>query len=96
MTSSTNEQPPTVWGGAARREANKRDVVDALNDAELLLTAFDDPKVRGELTADFATSFWVQRYLPLVVSAGEEGRGIVVYIVQEQRTRWQTTLNEFS
>ena len=88
MTSSTNEQPLIVWAEAARREANKRDVVDALNDAELLITAFDDPKMRGELTADFATSFWMQRYLPLVVSAGEEGKAVIVSIAQEQEIRY--------
>lgn len=95
MTARTNEQTTTHWHEAAQREANARDIVDALNDAELMIIALDDPNMRVQLQADFATSFWMQRYLPLAAEAGEEGKAMMISIVQEQEKRLQKTLNEF-
>lgn len=96
MTSKTSEQTTTPWHEAAQREANARDVVDALNDAELMIKALDDPDMRAKLKVDFATSFWMQRYLPFAVEAGEAGKAVMVSIVQAQEERWQAVLNELS
>jgi|GEM_PF-3833657 len=89
MTTRSNEQTTTSWYEEAQREANARDIVDALNDAELMIIALDDPDMRVQLKADFATSFWMQRYLPLAVEAGEAGRAVMVSIFQEQEERYE-------
>lgn len=95
MTSKTHEQTCTDWQEAAHQDANARDVVDALHDAELMMRALDDPEMRAQLKVDFAVSFWMQRYLPLAVEAGEAGRAVIFSIAQVQRERFQAILNQF-
>lgn len=82
------------WVKNAHDSANARDVVDALNDAELLLAALDDEEIRRRVLGDFSTSFWLQKYLVLAHGAGAKGRAVAVAIVAEQAERWRVVVDE--
>jgi hypothetical protein len=82
------------WVQNAHDSANARDVVDALNDAELLLAALDDEETRLRVLADFSSSFWLQKYLVFAHGAGASGRAVAVAIVAEQAERWRVAVDE--
>ena len=82
------------WVKNARDSANARDVVDALNDAELLLAALDDDETRRRVLGDFSSSFWLQKYLIFAHGAGAKGRAVAVTIVAEQAERWRVAVDE--
>lgn len=82
------------WVQNAHDSANTRDVVDALNDAELLLAALDEEETRQRVLGDFSSSFWLQKYLVLAHGAGANGRAVAVAIVAEQAERWRVAVDE--
>jgi len=82
------------WVKNARDSANARDVVDALNDAELLLSALDDKETRQRVLGDFSSSFWLQKYLVFAHGAGANGRAAALAIVEEQAARWRAAVDE--
>lgn len=82
------------WVKNARDSANARDVVDALNDAELLLTALDDEETRRRVLGDFSSSFWLKKYLVFAHDSGADGRAAALAIVEEQAARWRAAVDE--
>lgn len=82
------------WVKNARVSANARDVVDALNDAELLLAALDDEETRRRVLGDFSSSFWLQKYLVFAYDSGADGRAAALAIVAEQAARWRAAVDE--